>query len=85
MEELVGSDRVLGHLRFAERGLVDARGDPVDEPPLEHAASDGGDGVLRVGIEVEAESLAVLAVAGLPQLERWSVPCDHGAGNLARR
>ena len=38
--------------------------------PLQHRALDGADRVLGVRVEVEAEPLAVLAVAGAPQLDR---------------
>src|SRR5438067_7626876 len=67
--ELVGADGVLGLLGLSQLGLVDLRGDPVDEPPLEHRALHGVDRVLGIGIEVEPEPLAVLAVAGAAQLE----------------
>ena len=45
-------------------------GDAVDEPPVQHRALDRRDLVLRIRVEVEAEPLAVRAVAGAPQLER---------------
>src|SRR4051794_3008690 len=70
VHELVGADRVLGVLRSPQLCLVYRAGDPVDESPLQHRPLHGADGVLRVGIEVEAEPLAVLAVASAAQLER---------------
>ena len=50
--------------------VVDLRRDAVDEPPLEHRPLHGADRVLGVRVEVEPEPLAVLAVAGAPQLDR---------------
>ena len=50
--ELVGADGVLGLLGMPQLGLVDLRGDPVDEPPLEHRALHRADRVLGVGVEV---------------------------------
>jgi hypothetical protein len=43
--------------------------DRVDEPPLEHRPPHRVDRVLGVGVEVESEPLAVLAVAGAPELD----------------
>ena len=54
-DDLVRSYGVLPRLRVAERGGVDPSGDAVDEAPLQDTPLDGGDGVLRVRIEVEAE------------------------------
>src|SRR4029077_13685028 len=52
--ELVGPDGVLGLLGSLQLGLVDLRGDAVDELPLEHRALHSPDRVLGVGEEGEA-------------------------------
>src|SRR5205823_12513831 len=70
VDELVGADGVLRLLRLAQCRLVDPRRDAVDEAPLQDRALDGADRVLRVGVEVEAEALAVRSVAGAAELER---------------
>src|SRR5207302_2295587 len=64
VDELVRSDRILLGLRRAQAGIVDPRSHRVDEAPLEDAAPDRANGVLGVRVEIEAESLAVVAVAG---------------------
>src|SRR5204862_2959518 len=69
VDELIGADGVLLHLGLAERSIVDARRQGVDEPPLEDTSAHGGDRILAVRVEVEAEPLAVLAVARSPELE----------------
>ena len=51
-------------------GAVQPRGDRVDEAPVQDAPSHGRDRILRVGVEVEAEPLAAVAVARAPQLDR---------------
>src|SRR5207253_4350190 len=70
VDELVGANGVFRVLRPPQLHVVDLGGDPVDEPPLQHRPLHGADGVLRVGIEVEAEPLTMLAVAGAAQLDR---------------
>ena len=47
------------------RLLVEAGAEIVDEGPLDEGLAGGGDGVFGVRIQVEADSLAVLAVARL--------------------
>src|SRR5207249_3447283 len=69
-DDLVRPDSVLLLLRVAKSGVVDAPGDVPDEAPLDDAPAYGCDRVLRIRIEVEAEPLAALAVAGAPKLER---------------
>src|SRR3989440_8937852 len=64
VDELVGADGVLGLLRSPQLHLVDLRGDTVDEAPLQHRALHRAHRVLGVRVEVEAEPLTVLAVAG---------------------
>src|SRR3954451_7823758 len=78
--ELVGPDGVLGLLGPTQLGLVDLRGDPVDELPLEHRALYSPDRVLGVGVEVEAEPLPILAVVGAPYLDRELERLHEGGG-----
>src|SRR5204863_451621 len=63
VDELVRAHRVLAGLRVPQRRVVDAPGNPVDEAPLQHRALDRGDRVLGIRVEVEAEALALFAVA----------------------
>src|SRR4029077_2615158 len=63
VDDLVRADGVLARLGFAERGVIDTRRHRVDEAPLQHAPAHGRDRVFCVWVEVEAQSLAVVAVA----------------------
>src|SRR5713226_3848726 len=69
VDDLVSLDRVFVRLRLAERGVIDPRGDRVDETPLEHAPPHSRDRIFCVRVEVEAEALAVVAIARAAQLE----------------
>src|SRR6202521_3324714 len=68
VDDLVCADGVLARLRLAQRCVIDPGGDRVDEPPLQHAAAYGADRIFRVRVKVEAEPLALVAVAGATQL-----------------
>src|SRR5437868_14192016 len=70
VHDLVGGHRVLALLGLAERGIVDSGRHRVDEAPLNDRPAHGADLVLGVRIEIEAEPLAVRAVAAAAQLER---------------
>lgn len=63
VDDLVGTDGVLGLLGLPERGVVDTRRHRVDEPPLQDRAPDRAHLILGVRIQIEAKPLACGAVA----------------------